>query len=305
MLQIEQLNWKRAGGAAFLGLIGAFLIFLAESSQIKVALYFSNLPIFIAYLVYGRESGGVSAVVLAIMLFLIAPLEVSCDVLLSTIAPAAVLGHLSVKSITQGRKTWWYPETFLLQNFILLYFFVLIFLSIVSYPEDYCARITQRMLKKLCPQDGPNTIFMRQYLFASYQYTVGMLTLYKMIITLLIFALVHRVTKMVKKNIRPSFDLKHLTIHYSIAIFPLIFLTLGKIFHGLSFICSGLFLVGLFAPAVSGFSVIYRLAGGKVRTLLVFHISLLVVTVPTIVIVILIGVIDSFRSSSELGAPLR
>jgi hypothetical protein len=114
--------------------------------------------------------------------------------------------------------------------------------------------------------------------------------------TLLNFSLAHFIVKKMKKNIRPSFDVKNIKIHNILAILPLVSLTLANAFSCLSFVCSVIFVIGLFAPIANGFLTIYRFADkvNKNRTLISFYFALSVFTLPTIAVVIVLGVVDSF-----------
>ncbi|MDR0753416.1 MAG: hypothetical protein LBE95_01980 [Holosporaceae bacterium] len=299
MSQIDLYDKKNLAGAAFLSGCGAFFIFLAMCSPLKLALYFIGLPIFIAYLAYGNKNAGISALALTILLFFSTALEISIDIFLNIIAPAILLGHLSIKNIQMRRKTWWYPETYMLQYLAALSFISVAFLSMAFYSESSLIRNVEDAMNALLKPGDPNAVFLQKYLLSSVKYAVGIGTLIKMLITMLNFGLAHLIAKKIKKNIRPGFDFNHLTIHYSFAIFPLLSLTLAKIFHCLSFVCSGLFVVGLFAPAINGFSAIHRFAKGSMRILIGFYAALLTITLPMAAVVVLIGIISSFQAVSQ------
>jgi hypothetical protein len=248
-----------------------------------------------SYLVYGSVSGNITALILTTVLLFTAPLEISCDMLLNIIAPAAMLGHFSIKSITLRRKIWWYPESLLLRRVILLYLAGVVFLSLVFYSEDVLTKNATEAMNILLKSEDANAIFVRQLLLSSVKYSVGIGSLTKMSITLMNFGLVHFITKRMKINIRQGFDFGNVKIHYAMTILPLVALTAAFVFTSISFVCSGLCVVGLFAPIISGVVAVHRIAKGNARTLFIFYSALLIFTLPLIAAVILLGIINSFH----------
>ncbi|MDR1982594.1 MAG: hypothetical protein LBQ08_02235 [Holosporaceae bacterium] len=278
--------------AVLFGLISAFLVFSSIFIPIQVTLFFSGLPIFCAYLAYGNSCGSIAFILVTTILFLIFPAETSFDIFLSMIAPAALLGHLSIKNIEHKNKIWWYPESFLLLHFVLLSFASVAFMSAVYYSEDALLKASNEAIKPLLTSNNLNVSSVQNYITSTIKYSVGVGMLIKMLATLLNFNLAHIITKKIKRNIRPEFNLSSIKINNFIAIFPLISLTIAQIFPSVSFLCSGLFVVGLFAPMLCGFSVVYRLL--DIRARFIFSFTLLILTLPTLAVVIILGIIDSF-----------
>ncbi|MDR0632103.1 MAG: DUF2232 domain-containing protein [Holosporaceae bacterium] len=292
MLQISlDEDFRRA---AFLGVSGAFFIFCGMFSSFHSISFLSGVPISVAYLAYGDRSGFISLFIATILLFLVSSPESSCDLFLNIMAPAALLGHFSIKNIVKNRKTWWYPETFLLRNLVLLFAASTLFLSLTIYSEDVLLKAAQNVKDSLLQSSGANAVLLQQYFISSMRYSVGIGALIKIFIALSNFSLAHCITKKIKKNIRPGFDFKKLTFHYFFTIFPLVSLTLANIFTSLSFVGSGLFVVGLFAPMAGGLSVVHRFFEKNRSRLITFYLALLLITLPLIVGVIILGIVDSF-----------
>jgi hypothetical protein len=295
MLQIDIKNKRKYWNVVFLGGLGILFVLLAAFSSIGFLLLFSGFPVMASYLAYGSISGCITALILTTALFFTTPLEVSCDAFLNIIVPAAMLGHFSIKNITLRRKIWWYPESLLLQRVILLYLAGVVFLSLVFYSEDVLAKNAMEAMNILFKPNDAGAIFVRQLLLSSVKYSVGIGSLTKMLVTFMNFGLAHFITKRMKRNIRPGFDFESVGVHYSLAILPLVALTAATVFPSISFICSGLCVVGLFAPIISGLAAIHRIAKGNVRTLLIFYFALLVFTLPLIAAVVFLGIINSFH----------
>ncbi|MDR0678291.1 MAG: hypothetical protein LBF44_02005, partial [Holosporaceae bacterium] len=116
MLPANLSNTNHIKVAALLGLISAFLIFISMFIPIHLPLFFSGLPILIAYMAYDKHCGTITFLFISLVLFLAFPMEFFLDVFLDIIAPAALLGYLSIKNIEQNNKIWWYPESLLLRN---------------------------------------------------------------------------------------------------------------------------------------------------------------------------------------------
>ncbi|MDR2645710.1 MAG: hypothetical protein LBC04_00810 [Holosporaceae bacterium] len=295
MLQIDIKNKRKYWNAVFFGGIGVLFVLLAAFSSVRFLLLFSGLPIMASYLAYGSVSGNITTVMLITVLFFMAPLEISCDILLNVIVPAAMLGHFSIKNVTLRRKIWWYPESLLLQRVLMLYLASVVFLSLVFYSEDVLTKNATEALNVLFKPEGASAIFVRQLLLSSVKYSVGIGSLTKMFVTLMNFGLAHFITKRMKINIRQCFDFVNVRIHYTIAILPLVALTAATVSTRISFVCSGLCVVGLFAPIVSGLAAIHRIAKGNIRILFVFYFAVLIFTLPLIVVVVLLGIINSFH----------
>ncbi|MDR2107298.1 MAG: DUF2232 domain-containing protein [Holosporaceae bacterium] len=287
--------------ATFLAIYGVFALFsvIFPISGAWLTYFFFGLPVFVAFLAFGDHRGAVVSAVAAVSSFLILPAPSATEVLFSSLAPAVLLGHLSLKSITVKRKTWWYPESLLLRRFMLLSFASVIFLSLFVYREELLMKGVNEMLKIISEGKDPKIISSAQSFGATaVKYAVGMQILMKMLISLLNFHLAHLIAKRMKKNIRPGFDFRHLTIDGFMAVTPLVALTAALLFPSVSFVCSGIFVAGLFAPMICGFSVIKGFSGGQKweRTWNVFFgCALLFLTFPTIVCVVLLGIVDSFH----------
>ncbi|MDR2158207.1 MAG: hypothetical protein LBO02_02730 [Holosporaceae bacterium] len=302
MSPINSENDLKCG--ASLGGCSILLILVSLFLPFKFTLFFSGLPIFISFLAYGSNCGVAATSLASVILFLTASLEASCDIFLNFIAPAALFGGLSIKNIVKGQKTWWYPESFLLQNFVLLSFFSVVFLSLFFYSEDVLLKASQEAVKVIFKPNDPNALLARQYLASSIKYSLGISVLTKMFIGVLNFNLARLILTKMRKNIRPSFSFKDLRTHSFIAIFPLVSLTLANLFPPLSFLFSGLFIVGLFAPMCVGFQVIRRFSDGYSgnRVMIAFFIVLLMLALPTITLLIILGIVDSFYPLKRSGS---
>jgi hypothetical protein len=216
--------------------------------------------------------------------------------LLSVVVPAALIGHLSIRSITVKRQIWWYPESFLLQNFMLLSFASVIFMSLFVHSEESLQKTVDEACNILFRSDDPQMILLKQSVVTMVKYSVGMGTLTKMLLTLITFCLARLITEKIKKNILPGFDFCNLTMNGFMAVVPVTALTAALLFPDVSFVCSGIFMVGLFAPLMCGFAVIRRLSRGRngLRLRIILWCLMLFLTLPTILGIILLGIADSF-----------
>jgi uncharacterized protein YybS (DUF2232 family) len=128
------------------------------------------------------------------------------------------------------------------------------------------------------------------------KYFVGMLVFSGMIITISNLLLAQLISKKLKMNIRPEFNLAKLTIPNWMAVFWLVSLAVADFVPSFWFVGSGLSVVGLFAPMLAGFAVINFLAEKKqMRGILIAtYVMLFIIPLPIILIAVAIGTIDSF-----------
>ncbi|MDR0678568.1 MAG: hypothetical protein LBF44_03480, partial [Holosporaceae bacterium] len=169
-----------------------------------------------------------------------------------------------------------------------------VLVSTICYSEEVLLKASNEIINPLLQSKGMNVSMMQSYIASTIKYSIGMATLIKMFATLLSFNLAHIISKKIRKNIRPEFNFNSLKIDNFMAILPLVCLTIAQVFPKVSFLFSGLFVVGLFAPLICGFLVIHRFLNVRTRFILFFF--LLVLTLPTILVIIILGIVDSFHS---------
>lgn len=267
-------------------------------SPVKLPIFFASIPLFVAYLSFGAFIGLSSTMLASVGIALFVPIQASSEIILNIFAPAAVLGHFSIKSITKGRKTWWYPESFLLRNFMLLSIFSVVVLSMTFCNEQAMTEASQTAVDLLLSNskgsNDINAIAIKQYLAFFVKYSVGISVIMKMMFSLLNFQLGHLISKRLKKNIRLEFDFSNIRIGNLMILLPLVSLTLSYIIPQMSFILCGLFVVSLFAPIISGLSLLhyFYMQKHKRRILIAYYLALFMMPIPMLFGTALIGIID-------------
>lgn len=260
-------------------------------------LFLSAVPIFFSYLSYGQKSGFISAVIAAILSLTFVPFEISIDVFLNIIMPSSVIGHLALRNIIKNRKKWWYPESFLLNNFVILFSIVMIIMSFTLRTEESMTKVYEEAVKIIFSENANFYINeARQNLRSIVKYYEGIATFYNMLAAVFNLQIAYALGKKFKTNIRTSFDIFNITISSWLAIMPLVSLTLSKMLPSLAYVFCGLFVVGLFAPALGGFSVVGFIAKKRKMRHASLIITALIIIFPlhTITLVALLGIIDSF-----------
>ena len=260
-------------------------------------LFLSGVPIFFSYLSYGQKSGFISAVFTTILMFAFVPFEISIDVFLNIIMPSSVIGHLALRNIVKNRKKWWYPESFLLNNFVFLFAFVMVIMSFTLRTEESMTKIYEEAVKIIFSENASFYINgAGQNLRSVIKYYEGIATFYNMLATILNLQIAYILGRKFKTNIRTSFDVFNITISPWLSILPLVALTLSKILPSLAYVFCGLFVVGLFAPTLSGFSVVGFIAKKRKirRAPLVITALIIIFPLHIITLISLLGIVDSF-----------
>ena len=300
MLQINKfhINTRAIQLIACLGGGSLLMALFCTFSPIKLPIFFASIPLFVAYLSFGEVIGLSSTMLASVGIALFVPIQASSEIILNIFAPAAVLGHFSIKSITKGRKTWWYPESFLLRNFMLLSLFSVVALSMTFCTEQTMTEASQAAMDLLLSNgkgnNDINAIAIKQYLAFFVKYSVGISVIMKMMFSLLNFQLGHLISKRLKKNIRPEFDFSNIRIGNMMILLPLVSLTLSYIFPRIEFILCGIFVVSLFAPIISGLSLIhcFYTRKHKRRILIAYYLALFMMPIPMLFGTALLGIVD-------------
>jgi len=301
MLQINFEDKKALSQALLLGGGSAFLSLLGAS-------IFAPLLILLAFLAYGDNCGIVAstgtAVVLAMgSLFFSHSTEVFFNLLVAVI-PAIGVGYLAVQNITKDNKVWWYPESLLLQKAVLLSLVLVLFMSLTLFTKENLNAALKELLDFLesNKNNDVKALMLRQRITPLIQYSLGGWALVTMLITSVSLGLANVIAKKMKKNIRPGFEFKKLEVNPLLTIAPLVLLVLIQIFD--SFICSGLFVASLFSPIMAGLSAVHRLLAGpnENKMLAVFYCSISVVIIPALVIIVFLGIVDSFHRIEKSSA---
>lgn len=284
-------------GAVLLGVGCALWCIFNVHFAFGLLLFLSGVPIFFSYLSYGQKSGFISAFIATIIPFAFVPIEISIDVFLNIILPSSMVGHLALRNIVKNRKKWWYPESFLLNNFVILFSFVMIIMSFTLRAEESITKIYEEAVKIIFSENANFYISgAGQDLRSVIKYYEGIATFYNMLATILNLHIAYALGRKFKTNIRISFDMINITISNWLAVMPLVALTLSKMLPSLAYVFCGLFVVGLFAPALGGFSVIgFIIKKRKMRRAPLF-ITALVIIFPLhiMTLVALLGIVDSF-----------
>ncbi|MDR1560859.1 MAG: DUF2232 domain-containing protein [Holosporaceae bacterium] len=288
--------------AVFLGICSLFVTLESRFIQIKFLLSFLNVPLLFSYLSYGPKCGFISSVVVGIPIFFFFSLNNFLDICLNMIAPAIMLGCFSTKYIVKERKIWWYPETLLLQNFALFSFIILVLCSFTFRSEDMVLKILQEarrpIIKFMRDVDEFQTRQIWCAINAFVKYAAGIEVLCNMFSTLSNFYIAYLIGKKTQTNIRTEYNFLELRIPSWLAIFPLVALTATYFFPDFSFVFCGLFVVGLFAPIVSGISLVHYIAKTKNSRyiLVIFYVGAFIFPILFFPCVVTLAIIDSFHS---------
>lgn len=294
---------KNVRNAIFYGICAAFLVLFCGFFPFNFSIFFAGLPLFFSYLSCGKYDGALSSLVTFIIVVVFCKNEIVLNVSLNVIFPAVVLGQCSIKSIVNGKKTWWYPESFLLNHLVFISILSLIVMSLTFYNENKILSLYDETMKILFKDNtSPEVAIICKQFQKFIKYSVGIGIFSKMLITISNLQIASIISKRLKMNIRPQFDTTNITVPYWLSIISIIFLTVASIAPGLSFIFSGLSVVGLFAPMISGLSLIHFYAQKMKREkiLISLYIVLFIFPLPVIFFAIAFGIIDSFYPMRQL-----
>lgn len=294
----DNIKFKDIGNAVIFGICGAFFVIFSGFFPLNFIAFFAGLPLFTSYLSKGEKVGLISSVLFFIIIAIFCSLEISMDVFLNIILPASIIGYFSTKHINKNKKIWWYPESFLLQNFVIISIISVILMSLTFHTENYMTKAYAEISKVILKNNNPETQLISRYFNSFVKYSVGAGVFSKMLATVSNLQIAHVICKKMKINIRPEFNILDLSISIWIAVLPIISLTIAQIIPSISFICSGIFVVGLFAPMLNGFSVLDFYANKKQRrsVLTSVYIALFIFPLPVILLTVLLGIVDSFYS---------
>ncbi|MBR1734679.1 MAG: DUF2232 domain-containing protein [Alphaproteobacteria bacterium] len=269
-------------------------------------MFLAGIPIFYSYFAYGQQNGWISTFLATVIISLFFPKVLIADIFLNIFILSAVVAHISLKNIVSNKKVWWYPENFLLRDFIILSSIVLLLMAFSFRTEDSVTKLYEDAVKLIFNNNNNDILY--QTLVTStvkslMKYFLGMTVFFNMITTLFNMQIAYRLVKKYSKtNIRPAFDGYNLSISNWLAVYPLVVFTLSKIFSAYSYIFCGLFVIGLFALMLAGFSFLNFVAKKKrVRNTTKIMLILLLFVFPLQIsyLAAFIGIIDSFYPLRE------
>lgn len=284
--------------AIFLGLAGVFVAFFSICTPLKFLLLFLNIPIFYSYFTLGSRSGLITTAVLLVPMLIFMPFSAFCDIFLNTIAPAVLVGHFSIQNISQNRKKWWYPESFLLRDVTLLAIFSVIFLSVTFFRESVILDSYTNALKVVSGIEGMENVQVNLSLVLKsiVKFSVGIGIFTKMMLNVMNFKIADALAKRFHKNLRPDFDFSAVRVPTLLALLPLLSLALCLGIDAISFIFGGIFIVSSFAPIICGFSLLHAAANRLQKNwiLVLLYLALLCMPIFMLLSIMLLGIIDSF-----------
>lgn len=267
-----------------------------------IFLSLGGVPILFSYLSKGHRVGLISTLFATLIIFLFIPFRASANILLNIILPSSAIGCFALKKIVQNGKIWWYPESFLLNNIVIIFSIVLLIMSYTLHSEENVAKICGDVIKFVFSEntDLYLNVAMRK-LQAIAKYFEGITAFFNMLGTVVNLQIAYALGKKIKSNIRPSFDTAHITISKGLAFFPIIAFIASQISSLLSYAFGGLFVVGLFAPTLSGLSIISFIAQKKKIKRVWGIITILFIVFPMYIVIFaaVLGLIDSFYPIRE------
>lgn len=255
----------------------------------------TSVPIYIAFILFGNTSGVISTVLSSGIILGMIPFRVAGDILINSILPSAIIGYYFTKSMKIKNKIWWYPESLIIRNFVLYSFAAVAILSYSVFSESYMQQVVQQTLDVFVRTDN----FLQQAALEKkfldiIPFTVGFEVMIKMLVT--VFNL--RIALWTLRNTsikRKQFIMKNLNVPSWMALAPLVALTLSYLLPSLSFVLKGLSVIGFFGVGLVGNSIVHDIAEAKQLkgVLIAYWISLLILFTPTLLLIILLGTIDS------------
>ncbi|GHU14162.1 hypothetical protein FACS189449_10470 [Alphaproteobacteria bacterium] len=284
--------------AAACGLCSAFLFVLGFFGG-----FFASVVLCFAFLSYGKLVGIVSSTITFAVIVLLNS-GIALEALCVDIIPTAVVGYSLLRNIKTNGKIWWYPESFVLRDLVLVSLLLLVLMSITTYSEvsvrnrvDDVVRLIIAANASIDPQG------LAVLLKLGTKYFLGLTVFANVTDVISSFLIAHSICKYRKKNIRPSFDTYNISISPLLAVFPLVALTVSFACEGLSYLFNGLAIASLVAPLMSGLSIVHFFAnGGKYSQiiLVMFYLMLLLMCPLVLLSVVLLGAIDSFYAIRPL-----
>jgi hypothetical protein len=298
---VSDVNFRSYRTAVLLGVACALCV-AAGCFVMPVLLFFAPFPLLFVYCIDEPRCGLCAALVASLATALFCPLKICIDTLLCLIAPSMMLGSFLNDNIVKNKKTWWYPESFLLRNFVIVYFIAAIVLSFTVFPESYVDEMYRSVFANMEKLEGVTqqqidsiksaTEYLKPYYL---KFFLGFEVIVKMFMVAINLRLAHALGKKIAKNIRSTIDLRNIRISHWMAVSPMVFFTLSQIFVGASYLLTALFVVTLFAPLIAGFSVgHYFFASFQHTRFWNFIFILFSVFFP--LVIALLGFVDSFYS---------
>lgn len=291
--------------AALLGVGCALWFFLDAHCFFGIFAFLGGSALFFSYLSQGQISGVVSSAVTTICMAFLLPSVVFSHRLLETVVPTAILGYFMMRNIKKDGKVWWYPESFLLRDCSIIFYMVWIVLAYTLQTEDNVFNIYETAVRTIFPQyvdfftKGDGAVQIKSIL----SYCGGIPVFLSMFETVFNLEMAYICKVRLKEkfnapgfNSRNSFDFLNLDIPSWMALFPLVAFIFASVFPSFSYVLRGLGVVGLFAPATCGFSLIYWVASkrGNRRLITLFIVLTLVFPIYLILAIAMLGIINSF-----------
>lgn len=300
-------NDKRA---VLLG-VGCALWFIVDAyCFLGIFAFCGGSALFFSYLSLGQRGGLISSVSAAVCTAPLLSFEGAAHLLLEVVIPTTVLGYLMMRNIQKDGRIWWYPESFLLRDCVVIFYIVWIIMAYTLQTEANTFRIYENVIKAVFPQysdffiKGEGAARMKS-IFMYYGGILTFLSMFEVVFNLEMACAWGRKLSTKVDNIdliRGSFDFLNLRIPNWLAVFPLVTLLLAKLFPSFSYVLNGLTVGGMFAPAACGFSLIYWIVEKNGRRKWANAVVLLTLIFPIHVIglIALVGAVDSFLSLRKL-----
>ncbi|MDR2682005.1 MAG: DUF2232 domain-containing protein [Holosporaceae bacterium] len=278
-------NYKELLVAVFFGVCAAFL--------------FTPLLLLFAFFSYGEKIGTIASIIAATFIVFFYH-EATASAILFFVVPAMVVGYGSLRNIREGKKIWWYPESFVLRDMIWTFVLSLILLSLTSYPEQLLDSFVHNMHLVIPNVNASDMQLLMALMTKSF---FGIFVFSHMIGFVFYFLIADFVSRYLKKNIRPNFDMCNIAISPLLGVFPLVALVMASLWGGSSQIFYGLVAASLIAPLISGISLVHFFISNRNNSkifLIIFYLMFFLMPV-LIIFTILLGIIDAFHELRPLA----
>jgi hypothetical protein len=303
MSQIDRrfsLEHKQIISALAFGLGGALPCLINIDIFLLLFPLLPNVLLFLSFLCYGKKSGIISSITLAVVVAVLGKNEALRNVLYFSLLPSFVVGYSVMRSVRANGKTWWYPEFYVFRNLLLVALISVLLLSLTVYSEDFLRKQAEEIAKIVFPDQ---LIVARQFSALYAKCFVGMSVLSNMLGSIFDFLIADGISHRLKINIRPKIDLLSLSVPPQIAVFPLAAFIAASI-SSISHVCYGLAIAGLTAPLAAGFSIVHFYADYQNNRMILYAFyGLLFLLFPLMILLVAsLGIADSFYAIRPVDA---
>lgn len=300
-------------------IVAGLLCSLLVSLRIFFPLQFCcAASLFVAFVSYGNAYGLQACAVAVVCLLIESALGIfpsqqalwnaTLLPIVDLIVPVGVVGYCFLQKKVVGRKTWWYPESFLLRNFTILCALVAMIYSVTQFSPDQMIPIVEEAAKTIQNMLGANNNInidmIKRGMMPWAKVFSGIYVLSNAMGLLINFAIALKIAEKLQRKQR-NFDLTTLQLHPFLGAAPLVLLTAAILLPSVGHILGSAAIAMTIGPLITGLVSIHRRISQQhaQKTLMIYgSILLLALFFPTLLsilflLAIIVGISNSLRNN--------